>query len=66
MTPLAALRSATIDAARLLGAQDELGTLAAGKYADIVAVASDPSRDISALRQIRLVIKGGRIYRNTF
>ena len=64
MTPLQALRSATIETARLLGAEDEIGTLEAGKYADIVAVDKDPTEDIKALRNILLVMKGGKVYRN--
>ena len=64
MTPLQALRSATIETARLLEAEDEIGTLEAGKYADIVAVDRDPTKDIKALRNILLVMKGGKVYRN--
>ena len=66
MTPLQALRSATIETARLLDAEDEIGTLEAGKYADIVAVDRDPTEDIKALRNILLVMKGGKVYRNLF
>ena len=64
MTPLQALRSATIETARLLDAEDEIGTLEEGKYADIVAVDRDPTQDIKALRNILLVMKGGKVYRN--
>ena len=64
MTPLQALRSATIETARLLEAEDEIGSLEAGKYADIVAVDKDPTEDIKALRNILLVMKGGTVYRN--
>ena len=64
MTPLQALRSATIETARLLEAQDEIGSLETGKYADIVAVDKDPTQDIKALRNILLVMKGGKVYRN--
>jgi len=64
MTPLQALRSATIETARMLGAEAEIGSLAVGKYADIVVLAEDPTKDIKALRDIRLVMKGGEVYRN--
>jgi imidazolonepropionase-like amidohydrolase len=48
----------------MLGADDEIGSLEVGKYADIVAVDGDPSEDITALRNIMFVMKGGHIYRN--
>ena len=64
MTPLQALRSATIEPAVLLEAEDEIGSLEQGKYADIVAVDKDPTEDIKALRNILMVMKGGKIYRN--
>jgi imidazolonepropionase-like amidohydrolase len=64
MTPLQALRSATIETARMLGAESEIGSLEVGKYADIVAVEGNPAADIQALRSIKFVMKGGHIYRN--
>jgi imidazolonepropionase-like amidohydrolase len=64
MSPLQALRAATIEPARMLEAADEIGSLETGKYADIVAVGKDPVEDIKALRDIRLVVKGGKVYRN--
>ena len=64
MTPLRALRAATIEPARMLVADADIGSLEVGKYADILAVPEDPTEDIKALRDIRLVMKGGRIYRN--
>jgi imidazolonepropionase-like amidohydrolase/catechol 2,3-dioxygenase-like lactoylglutathione lyase family enzyme len=64
MTPLQALRSATIEPARMLGAEADLGSLDVGKYADIVALASDPTRDIGALQNVLLVVKSGIVYRN--
>lgn len=60
MTPLQAIRSATLDAARLLGKEKELGSIAPGKAADLVAVACDPLHDIECLRQVRGVVKAGR------
>jgi imidazolonepropionase-like amidohydrolase len=64
MTPLQALRAATIEPAKMLGADDNIGSLEVGKYADILAVEKDPTEDITALRNISLVMKGGKVYRN--
>jgi len=64
MTPLQALQSATTQAAKLLEMEADVGRIQPGKYADIVAVEADPTRDISALRTIRFVIKGGVVYRD--
>jgi imidazolonepropionase-like amidohydrolase len=64
MTPAQAIRAATLNAAELLGMQNEVGTVAAGKYADIVAVKGDPLNDISLLQKIDFVMKGGEIYKS--
>ncbi len=61
MTPMAALRSATVDAAALLDQSDNLGTIEVGKFADMIAVEGDPARDISVLERVSTVIKDGRI-----
>ena len=63
MPPLEAIRSATLEAARLLGQEDRLGTLEAGKLADVVAVPDDPSRDISSLQRVSFVMKDGVVYK---
>jgi imidazolonepropionase-like amidohydrolase len=62
MTPAAALRAATADAAAALGRAD-LGSLAAGKLADVVAVAGDPFADITATERVVFVMKGGVVAR---
>jgi imidazolonepropionase-like amidohydrolase/ketosteroid isomerase-like protein len=61
MSPTAALASATSVAARVLGAGERFGTIAPGLLADLVAVDGDPTQSISAIRQVRLVVQGGRI-----
>lgn len=64
MTPLQALRAATIEPARMLGIDSTVGSLEVGKMADIVAVTADPTASISALREILFVMKGGTVYKN--
>jgi imidazolonepropionase-like amidohydrolase len=62
-TPLEAIRSATATAAELLRMEDQVGTLAPGSYADLVAVAGDPLRDVRLLEDVRFVMKAGRVLR---
>jgi imidazolonepropionase-like amidohydrolase len=63
MTPARAIRAATATAAELLGMRDSLGTIEAGKLADIVAVPGDPLSDVSVMEKVDFVMKGGRVYR---
>ena len=63
MAPLAALQSATSVNARIFHLDDRLGRIAPGLLADLVAVDGDPTRDISALRRVKLVMKGGEVVR---
>jgi imidazolonepropionase-like amidohydrolase len=64
MTPLQALRTATVNSAQMIGMEKDVGTLEPGKYADVIAVTADPLKDIGALRTIGLVMKGGAVVRN--
>ncbi|HSP33846.1 MAG TPA: amidohydrolase family protein [Thermoanaerobaculia bacterium] len=59
MTPMQAIQSATITAARLMGWDDRIGTIEPGKLADIVAVPGDPLRDISVMEKVSFVMKDG-------
>src|SRR5713226_2856277 len=61
MTPLQAIQSATLVAARLLDQQDSLGAIEPGKFADIVAVSGDPLKDITELERVQFVMKGGEV-----
>jgi imidazolonepropionase-like amidohydrolase len=62
MTPVQAIRAATMTSAELIAREDELGRLAPGYLADMIAVAGDPSTDITRLQQIRFVMKDGQTY----
>ena len=64
LTPTAALRAATIVPARWLEADDDIGSIAPGKYADLIALDRDPTRDVSALRSLRWVMKAGEVVRD--
>jgi imidazolonepropionase-like amidohydrolase len=66
MTPLAAIRSATLNAADLLGWADRVGSLKPGHYADLIAVTGDPLADIRVLESVKFVMKGGAIAKNEF
>jgi imidazolonepropionase-like amidohydrolase len=64
MSPMQAIRSGTSVAAELLGWGDRIGTIEAGKYADLVAVTGDPLKDITELERVKFVMKGGIIYKS--
>jgi len=63
MDPMAVLRSMTADAARAMGVDGDVGTVVAGKRADVIAVLGDPLRNIGVLREPKVVVARGRRYR---
>jgi imidazolonepropionase-like amidohydrolase len=64
LTPMQAIQSATVNAADLLGWSDRVGSIKAGKLADIIAVATDPLADIKTLENIPFVMKDGKVEKN--
>jgi imidazolonepropionase-like amidohydrolase len=61
MTPLQAIRSATLNASQLLGWTDRVGTIEPGKFADLIAVDGDPLKDVATLERVQWVMKGGEV-----
>jgi imidazolonepropionase-like amidohydrolase len=66
LTPIKAIQAATVNAADLLGWTKKIGSIATGKYADIIAVEANPLDDVSVLENVKFVMKGGVVYKNTF
>ncbi len=64
MSPLAALQSATLNAADLMGWTDRVGALDPGKWADVIAVKGDPLQDVRTLQHVSFVMKGGVVYKD--
>jgi imidazolonepropionase-like amidohydrolase len=65
LTPARALRSATADAAELLGRSRDVGRIAPGCYADVIAVSGDPLQDVRVLESVEFVMKGGNVVKDT-
>jgi len=63
-SPIAAILSATKTAAEIIGWSDSVGTIEAGKFADVIAVAGDPLRDITELERVTFVMKNGTVYKH--
>jgi imidazolonepropionase-like amidohydrolase len=66
MSPLEALRSATVVAAEAAGMEKDIGTIEVGRYADLVAVGGNPLENIRLMEQVKFVMKGGKVYKNNF
>ena len=66
MTPMQAIQSATISAATLLDAANDIGSIEPGRYAEIIAVKDNPLDDVTRLEQVEFVMKGGRVIKNGF
>ena len=63
MDPMTVIRRMTLDAARMMGADRESGSITEGKFADVIAVRGDPLRHIDVLRDPRIVIKHGQRFK---
>jgi len=66
MTPAAAIQAATSRPAEMLGSKGELGVVAEGAYADIIAVSADPLKDVGELEKVKFVMKGGAVFKDDF
>ena len=64
MTPMDAIQSATSRAAEMLDMKGELGVIASGAYAEVVAVSGDPLRDAGELEHVRFVMHNGTVFKN--
>jgi imidazolonepropionase-like amidohydrolase len=64
MKPIEAIRSATVRASELLRMEQQIGTLAPGKFADVIAVEGNPIDDIKAFQRVVFVMKGGQVYKS--
>jgi imidazolonepropionase-like amidohydrolase len=61
LTPIQAIQTATVHASKLLGWEDRIGAVEAGKFADLIAVEGDPTKDVTELERIKFVMKGGQV-----
>ncbi|HUO80267.1 MAG TPA: amidohydrolase family protein [Steroidobacteraceae bacterium] len=63
MTPMQAIRAATVTAAEALGRSSDVGAIAVGRYGDLIGVAGDPLADVTRLQSVAFVMKGGTVYK---
>ena len=66
LTPLQSIQAGTVNAADLLGWADKIGTIEAGKWADIIAVDGDPLQDLTTLEHVKFVMKAGEVVKNEY
>ncbi len=64
MSPIDAIRSATVNAGEMLDMVGQIGVIAPAAFADVIAVAGDPLRDVKELERVRFVMKGGKVFKN--
>jgi imidazolonepropionase-like amidohydrolase len=64
LPPLEVIRAATVNAAELMGWQEDIGALEPGHYADVIAVDGDPFTDITVLQRVKFVMKGGAVVKD--
>lgn len=65
LTPMQSIQAATVNAADLLGWSGNIGSIEAGKFADIIAVSDDPTTDVTTLERVSFVMKGGQVFKDT-
>ena len=66
MTPIQAIQTATVNDADLLGWSDKVGSLESNKWADVIAVDGDPTKDVTVLQHVKFVMKSGVVYKNDY
>jgi imidazolonepropionase-like amidohydrolase len=64
MSPAKAIQAGTVNNAEIMGWTDRVGSIEKGKYADLIAVSSDPLADITELQRVKFVMKGGKVILN--
>jgi len=65
MTPIQAIRAASVTAAEALGRSSDVGAIAVGRYGDLIAVTGDPLTDVSVLQSVSFVMKGGEVVKSS-
>jgi imidazolonepropionase-like amidohydrolase len=66
MSPMEAIRAATVSPAEMLGMAGQIGVIAPGAYADVIAVPGDPLKNITELGRVRFVMHNGEVFENSY